>query len=130
LATEVGVTDTKTRIVGTAGELFRRKGYVGTGLKQIVAESGAPFGSIYHFFPGGKQQLAAEVIRTSGRAYQDLVMAILDQAPDALTAVQTGFAHGGRRCGRGERPRRGSRGVIERALVRPAGGRSKVALLQ
>ncbi len=86
------MADTKARIVGTTGELFRRQGYVGTGLKQIVAEAGAPFGSIYHFFPGGKQQLAAEVIRTSGRAYQDLVMAILDAAPDALTAVETGFA--------------------------------------
>jgi AcrR family transcriptional regulator len=86
------VAGTKERIVGTTGELFRRQGYTGTGLKQIVAEAGAPFGSIYHFFPGGKQQLAAEVIRTSGRAYQDLVMAILDQAPDALTAVETGFA--------------------------------------
>lgn len=86
------MADTKARIVGTTGELFRRQGYVGTGLKQIVAEAGAPFGSIYHFFPGGKKELAAEVIRTSGRAYQDLVMVILDAAPDALTAVDTGFA--------------------------------------
>jgi AcrR family transcriptional regulator len=86
------VSGTKERIVGTTGELFRRQGYTGTGLKQIVAEAKAPFGSIYHFFPGGKQQLAAEVIRTSGRAYQELVEAILDQAPDALTAVEAGFA--------------------------------------
>ena len=86
------MADTKARIVGATGELFRRQGYTGTGLKQIVAEAGAPFGSIYHFFPGGKQQLAAEVIRTSGRAYQDLVMALLDAAPDAVTAVETSFA--------------------------------------
>ncbi|GAA5138387.1 TetR/AcrR family transcriptional regulator [Pseudonocardia adelaidensis] len=83
---------TKERIVATTSELFRRQGYPSTGLKQIVTEAGAPFGSIYHFFPGGKQQLAAEVIRTSGRAYQQLVEAILDQAPDAVTAVETGFA--------------------------------------
>jgi AcrR family transcriptional regulator len=86
------VADTKARIVGATGELFRRQGYTGTGLKQIVAEAGAPFGSIYHFFPGGKQQLAAEVIRTSGRAYQELVMALLDAAPDAVTAVETSYA--------------------------------------
>ncbi|GAA0937364.1 TetR/AcrR family transcriptional regulator [Pseudonocardia zijingensis] len=83
---------TRERIVATTSELFRRQGYPSTGLKQIVAEAGAPFGSIYHFFPGGKQQLAAEVIRTSGRAYQQLVEAILDEAPDAVTAVETGFA--------------------------------------
>lgn len=86
------MTGTRERIVATTSELFRRQGYPSTGLKQIVAEAGAPFGSIYHFFPGGKQQLAAEVIRTSGRAYQQLVEAILDEAPDAVTAVETGFA--------------------------------------
>jgi AcrR family transcriptional regulator len=86
------VAGTRERIVSTTGELFRRQGYPGTGLKQIVAAAKAPFGSIYHFFPGGKQELAAEVIRTSGRAYQELVEAILDQAPDAITAVETGFA--------------------------------------
>jgi AcrR family transcriptional regulator len=42
---------------------------MGTGVKQIVAEAGAPFGSIYHFFPGGKQELGAETIRHSGRLY-------------------------------------------------------------
>ncbi|WP_455410071.1 TetR/AcrR family transcriptional regulator [Streptomyces hiroshimensis] len=36
--------------------LFRRNGYSGTGLKRIAAEADAPFGSIYHFFPGGKQR--------------------------------------------------------------------------
>jgi AcrR family transcriptional regulator len=42
---------------------------MGTGVKQIVAEAGAPFGSIYHFFPGGKEELGAETIRHSGRLY-------------------------------------------------------------
>jgi AcrR family transcriptional regulator len=38
------MADTKTRIVTKSGELFRRNGYVGTGLKQIAAEASAPFG--------------------------------------------------------------------------------------
>jgi AcrR family transcriptional regulator len=42
---------------------------MGTGVKQIVAEAGAPFGSLYHFFPGGKEELGAETIRRSGRLY-------------------------------------------------------------
>jgi AcrR family transcriptional regulator len=86
------MADTKTRIVTKSGELFRRNGYVGTGLKQIATEASAPFGSIYHFFPGGKQELAAEVIRTSGRIYQDLVMSLLDQAADPVQAMEHGFA--------------------------------------
>jgi AcrR family transcriptional regulator len=62
-------TDTKERILDSSGELFRRQGYMGTGIKQILAAAGAPFGSLYHFFPGGKGQLGAESIRRSGALY-------------------------------------------------------------
>lgn len=62
-------SETRERILDSSGELFRRQGYMGTGVKQIVAEAGAPFGSIYHFFPGGKEELGAETIRRSGRLY-------------------------------------------------------------
>ena len=59
-------SETRERILETSGELFRRQGYMGTGVKQIVEEAGAPFGSLYHFFPGGKEELGAETIRRSG----------------------------------------------------------------
>jgi AcrR family transcriptional regulator len=62
-------SETRERILESSGELFRRQGYMGTGVKQIVTEAGAPFGSIYHFFPGGKEELGAETIRRSGRLY-------------------------------------------------------------
>jgi AcrR family transcriptional regulator len=62
-------SETRERILESSGELFRRQGYMGTGVKQIVAEAGAPFGSIYHFFPGGKEELGAETVRRSGRLY-------------------------------------------------------------
>ena len=55
-------SDTRTRILDTTADLFRRHGYTGTGMKQIVQAANAPFGSLYHHFPGGKEQLAAEVI--------------------------------------------------------------------
>jgi AcrR family transcriptional regulator len=62
-------SDTKERILDSSGELFRRQGYMGTGVKQILAEAGAPFGSLYHFFPGGKSELGAEAVRRSGYLY-------------------------------------------------------------
>jgi AcrR family transcriptional regulator len=62
-------TDTRERILDSSGELFRRQGYMGTGVKQIIEEAGAPFGSLYHFFPGGKGELGAETIRRSGFLY-------------------------------------------------------------
>jgi AcrR family transcriptional regulator len=79
--------ETKDRIVGAGAELFRRQGYTGTGVKQIVAEAKAPFGSLYHFFPGGKEQLAAEVIRFSGGMYAQVVVEAIAPAKDPLHLV-------------------------------------------
>jgi AcrR family transcriptional regulator len=62
-------SETKERILDSSGELFRRQGYMGTGVKQILAAAGAPFGSLYHFFPGGKAELGAETVRRSGFLY-------------------------------------------------------------
>lgn len=84
-------SDTRTRILTATGELFRRQGMTGTGLKQIAAAAGAPFGSIYHFFPDGKQQLADEVIRSSGAAYGEHVMSIFDACPDLPSAIEQSF---------------------------------------
>src|SRR5947208_5737787 len=85
-------TTTKDRIVGASSELFRRQGYNGTGVKQILAEAGAPFGSLYHHFPGGKEQLGAETIRRSGYLYGQLFPAIVGPAPDLPTGIADFFA--------------------------------------
>ena len=82
---------TKDRIMETTAELFRRYGYTGTGLKQILAQANAPFGSLYHFFPDGKAQLGEEVVRRSGLMYEELVEAVFDQAPDVVTGTQDCF---------------------------------------
>jgi len=82
---------TKARIMDSTAELFRRQGYNGTGVKQIVAAAAAPFGSLYHFFPGGKEQLGAEVIRSSGAMYMQLFAEIVRDVPDVPTAVGNFF---------------------------------------
>lgn len=78
--------------MGAGAELFMRQGYNGTGVKQIVNEAGAPFASLYHFFPGGKAELGEQVIRTSGDAYGRLVGRVMDPAPDVVTGVRIAFA--------------------------------------
>jgi AcrR family transcriptional regulator len=83
---------TRDRLVETSAELFRRQGYNATGVKQIVTAAQAPFGSLYHFFPGGKEQLAAEAIRLSGALYELLIPAVFDPAPDLPTGVRNFFA--------------------------------------
>jgi AcrR family transcriptional regulator len=85
-------TDTRDRIVDASAELFRRQGYSATGVKQIVTEAQAPFGSLYHFFPGGKEQLGAAAIRRSGASYAQLIPAVFDVAPDVVTGVRMFFA--------------------------------------
>jgi AcrR family transcriptional regulator len=85
------VAGTKERVMDTTAELFRRYGYTGTGMKQIVAEANAPFGSIYHFFPDGKAQLGEEVIRRSGEMYRELFEVIFEAAPDVVTATSNFF---------------------------------------
>jgi len=83
---------TKQRILDATAALFMRYGYTGTGLKQIVAAANAPFGSLYHHFPGGKQELGVEVIHRSGAMYGELVMGVFDAAPDIVTGVRDCFA--------------------------------------
>ena len=91
----VAEVPTRERIVFTSAELFRRQGYAGTGLKQLVAQADAPFGSLYHFFPGGKEQLAEEVLRTGGSFFLALYEAIAGAAPDLQTAVGDFFTGAG-----------------------------------
>lgn len=53
--------------MAAAAQLMRRRGYYATGLNEVVTEGQAPKGSLYHYFPGGKEQLASEAIsRSSG----------------------------------------------------------------
>jgi AcrR family transcriptional regulator len=84
-------SDTKERILDSSGELFRRQGYMGTGVKQIVAEAGAPFGSLYHFFPGGKEELGAETIRRSGLLYGLLLGEYAGPEVELATGIRAFF---------------------------------------
>lgn len=55
-------TDARIKAIETAEHLFRVQGYAATGLTQIIEESKSPKGSFYFHFPGGKRELALEVI--------------------------------------------------------------------
>ncbi|MCQ8186404.1 TetR/AcrR family transcriptional regulator [Parvularcula maris] len=66
-------SDAKQKMISAAGTLFGRKGYDGSGLSDILAESGAPKGSFYHHFPEGKEELAEAVVLQAGAAITALV---------------------------------------------------------
>ncbi len=89
------MTSTRTRILETSAELFRLQGYNATGVKQIVTEAKAPFGSVYHHFPGGKEELAAAAVTISAGRYGELIPMVLDAAPDLPTGIRWFFAGAG-----------------------------------
>jgi AcrR family transcriptional regulator len=93
-ATTATPAGTRDRIVDAAAEGFARRGYAGTGLKAILSASHAPFGSLYHFFPGGKEELGAAAIRASGATYRALVESFFPAGVDVVTATREFFTAG------------------------------------
>lgn len=58
-------TDAKSKFIETAALLFQERGYNGVGLTEIIEKSDAPKGSFYHHFPGGKDELAKESVKSA-----------------------------------------------------------------
>src|SRR5512147_24489 len=65
---------TRERLLESAITLMRRSGLSGAGINEIVRESGAPKGSVYYFFPQGKQQIVKEGLTQ----YSERVVAFID----------------------------------------------------
>jgi TetR/AcrR family transcriptional regulator, lmrAB and yxaGH operons repressor len=83
------MTENRTRqqIVDTTSRLLETQGYYGTGLNQIIKESGAPRGSLYYYFPAGKEALAAEALAQQGRTMAGHATAALASVEDPIAAV-------------------------------------------
>ena len=79
-------------IIDACVTLFRRKGYAGTGLNDIVDMSRAPKGSIYHYFPAGKPSIAVAAIEEAG---QRVVATLMQLATDNASAADLVVAHAG-----------------------------------
>jgi TetR/AcrR family transcriptional repressor of lmrAB and yxaGH operons len=83
--------------VHTTARLLRRQGYAATGLNEIVAASGAPRGSLYFHFPGGKEQLAVAAMRGAGAQLAvgiEQVLSSSDDLGEALGRLVDGLAAG------------------------------------
>lgn len=60
------MSNVREHILQTTCDLMEKQGYHGTGLNEIVKESGAPKGSLYYYFPEGKEQITAEAVLQAG----------------------------------------------------------------
>ena len=65
--------ETRDRLLAATQESIESVGYFGTGLNQVIAAGGAPRGSLYFHFPGGKDQLVGESVRRAGQAIGELL---------------------------------------------------------
>lgn len=70
--------DARRRMVAAAAEMISTRGVVPTSMRDL-AKAGGPLGSIYHYFPDGKEQLTDEAIQLVGRRVERL----LEQSSDA-----------------------------------------------
>jgi len=79
---------TKDRILDATVGLLRRQGYAGTGLKQIAVTSHAPWSSLYHFFPGGKDELVEDALMVAGRRYESTIDRLFKESRDGAAATR------------------------------------------
>ncbi|MDP9226684.1 MAG: TetR/AcrR family transcriptional regulator [Actinomycetota bacterium] len=86
----------RARMVHSAATLIRERGFHGVGLREVVAHSGGPRGSLGRYFPGGKTQLMTEAIDLALADVLDLLERTLTEAetfPDALGEIVAPWRH-------------------------------------
>lgn len=81
------MVSTRERFIETTCKLMEAQGYHATALNQIIDESGGPKGSLYYYFPEGKEELAAEAIHHVGEEVDGRIQSVLDAVDDPAEAV-------------------------------------------
>ena len=71
----------RDRLVVGAADIIRRRGLNATSVRELAKHAGAPLGSTYHYFPGGKQQVATEAVEFAGEVVSRRLAAELRQGP-------------------------------------------------
>ncbi len=95
-------TGSRQRMIEATIDLMRRSGLSGAGINEIVRASGAPKGSVYHFFPGGKQQIATEALAVYSQRVITFIETALASRRTASGKVRALFEAFARRVEEGE----------------------------
>ncbi|SET17032.1 TetR/AcrR family transcriptional regulator [Paenibacillus sp. NFR01] len=85
---ETAKRSSKEIILETAAQLFAIQGYHGTGLNQIIRESGAPKGSLYYYFPDGKEELAIACVHLIRERLLEKLMYQITRHPKPVDFMQ------------------------------------------
>jgi TetR/AcrR family transcriptional regulator, lmrAB and yxaGH operons repressor len=79
---------TREHMIETTASLVHRRGFYGTSLNEILTESGAPRGSLYYHFPGGKEELVLEATRQGVASVTQLLKEVLTGSPEIAEGVR------------------------------------------
>jgi len=77
--------DSKEKTLTAAAQLMRQQGYHGTALQDILSTGGAPRGSLYFHFPGGKEQIGEAALTLAGEAVRLAIAKAAEASADAET---------------------------------------------
>jgi TetR/AcrR family transcriptional regulator, lmrAB and yxaGH operons repressor len=92
------VSSAREEMLSAAVELFRARGYDGVGVAELLQKSGAPRGSLYFHFPGGKEQIGAEVVERVGVAVAQRFRDLAQSDVDMSTFIERVFKTTAREC--------------------------------
>ncbi|MFD8491679.1 TetR/AcrR family transcriptional regulator [Amycolatopsis sp. NPDC059657] len=82
---------TRDRMVTTAMQLFRREGYPATSWRRLIEAAGTPWGSAYHHFPGGKEELGVAAIELGSQIVQKTVRRAFEKHERTEDAIRWWF---------------------------------------
>ncbi len=101
-------SDAKQKMVQAARQLIRERGYGATAFSDVLARSGAPRGSVYFHFPGGKAQLGMEAAEAHAHEQVEIIDRAAGEASSAAQLIERYVdlgregmvaSHYGRGCG-------------------------------
>jgi len=72
-------SDTPQRVINTAAEMLATYGLNATSIREVTKRADAPFGSTYHHFPGGKQQVLGQATALAGQRIEQILEEVLKE---------------------------------------------------